>query len=348
MPDPEFSLRSKSEQLADYLRASITAGRLADPLPDTRRWSVRLGVSRRTLGAAVKQLRQEGWLTVRLSGIRLNRRPGRRQLPRGAYVVRMLMFRPYQERFAYYQENFGALSHRLQLQGVDLRWEIHDRPRLNEIVRQPAAGNELLVLMGLPLVYQRLFIKRGGAVLMLGEPEPGLAMPFINVDASGAVAHATNRLLRHGFKRLVLVFPEAARVGAQRFVASFLHTCAQWTSGGVDARVVPTALDRHSLAQTARQLAEGARLPSGIIVIAPVPVALIATTLLRRRIALPEHVELVAMFHTAEAVLIDPPPTHYPYPAAAVVRSLADVVAHAIAGGQKPTVQKTIVPEIGK
>lgn len=52
-------LRSRFEQLADYLREHILCGAVAEPLADTRSWSKRLCVSRNTLHAALKILERQ-------------------------------------------------------------------------------------------------------------------------------------------------------------------------------------------------------------------------------------------------------------------------------------------------
>ncbi|MDB6167599.1 MAG: hypothetical protein JWM88_463 [Verrucomicrobia bacterium] len=343
---PGLALRSKVAQLADYLRNSITEGTLVEPVPGTRGWSKQLGVSRRTLNAVVAELRADGWLTVHRRGVRVNpagRRAQRRSnAPR---LVRMLLFAAYRGRIHNYLETISGLDAQLRQRGLELRWEICASVRLREIARQPSAARELLLLASVLPAYQRLFQDAGKPACVLGEVAAGISLPFVNVDQASAVRHAAFRMLQHGCRQLVLVHINVEAAGIRSARTAFADACAAWPHQPVTARVMPTALDHSSLSTTVRRLAEKSAGRKGIIVIAPVPVGMVVTALLYHGVAVPAQAEVVALFHSPEAVSLYPAPVFYPYPVEKVVRQLARVAEHFFTTGHVPPIHVTIPVE---
>jgi DNA-binding LacI/PurR family transcriptional regulator len=201
-----------------------------------------------------------------------------------------------------------------------------------------------VVLASVPPVYQRLFAESGKSVCVLGEVAPGLALPFLNVDQSAAVRHATFRLLRHGVQEVVLVHIDADTAGIRSALKSFRAACAAWPKQRVLGHLVGTTLDAASLATVARRLGGGVRDKTGYIVLAPVPVGLVVTALMHHGISIPRQAEVAALFHPAEAVKLHPPPMYYPFPADKIVRQLTDVTAQFFDTGRVPDVKKTISP----
>ena len=346
----DYLLRSKVAQLADYFRKSIQQGKLLEPMPGTRLWSRQLGVSRRTLNAAIQELKREGWFTVHRRGVRLTsqrvtRRAGRSNAPRR---VRMLLFGAYRMHLNHNIEALSPLREQLRLRGIELSWEICTPARLREIARQPAVEHELLLLASLPLVYQRLLAETNKPAYVYGGVAPGITLPFVNVDQAGAVHHATFQLLQHGFRELALIHMDVDAVGIRGALAAFQTACAEWPRQPIVAQLVPTALDRASLLTTVRRLAQSMREPKGFIVVAPVPVGMVVTALLHHGIKIPRPAEVVALFHPAEALKLYPPLTYYPLPVSKAVKELTSVAVQFFDTGQLPLVRKTILSEIAR
>ena len=341
-------LRSKVAQLVDHLRKAIERGALTDPLPPTRLWSRQLGVSRRTLNSAIRELQAEAWLKIHRRRLRLNpKRPGEHvRRVDGPRQVRLLLFGAYRRYNHNNLETISTLREHLLRRGIELQWEFCVPARLREITRQPRVPNELLLLASVPPAYQRLFAAGAKPALVYGELAPGVALPFVNVDQAGTVRHATFRLLQRGFREVVFVHIDVDAAGIRSSVAEFCAATAAWAQQPVRARVFPTALDPLSLAATVRRLASGVTKRTGIIVAAPVPIGLVVTGLWNHGIAVPKQVEIVALFHSDEAVKLSPPPIHYPLPVDKVVRQLTQAAVAFFETGRLPPIAKTILTEI--
>ena len=340
--------RSKASQLTDYLRRELQAGRLENPLPATRRWGQQLGVSRRTLAAAIRELQREGWLTIHPRGVRLQPERGRRRgsRPAGTRLVRLLLFGAYGPTIHAYFETISSLHEHLRVRGLELKWEICPPARLREIARQPTPEHELLLLVSLPVVYQRLFAAAGKPAIVLGGIGADVALPFVNVDQAAAVRHATFRLLQRGCGEVALLHMKVEAAGILSAREAFDGACASWPRQPVVARQVPTALDPASLLAAVKRLVAGRRGRVGIIVVAPVPVGLVVTALWYLGVAVPAQAEVVALFHSPEAVKLVPPPAHYPQPVRQIVRLLTEAAGRYFETGRLPVMARTLPAEL--
>jgi DNA-binding LacI/PurR family transcriptional regulator len=341
-------LRSKAAQLAEYLRHEVQHRRIAVPLPGSREWSRQLGVSRRVFSAAVAELQREGWLTVHPRGVRLHperahRRTGNPNAPR---VVRLLLFAAYRRHIHGYFETISTLQEQLHTQGLELKWESCTSARLRAIARQPSLPHELLILASVPPAAQRLFAASGKPAIVLGEVAPDVALPFVTADQVGAVRHATFRLLQRGFDEIILVHVNVEAAGIRRALDAFDAAVSSWPRQPVKGRRVPTPLDEPSLLATARRIASGVRGRTGIIVVAPIPIGLVVTALWHHALRVPEQVEVVALFHSPEAIRLFPPPAHYPSPVEKLVRRLTSAAVTFFDTGAVPPIAKTVAVEL--
>lgn len=346
---PGLQLRSKAHQLAGFLREAIHAGRLATPLPGMRSWSQALGVSRRTLHDALKELRAEGLIDIHARGARLT--PARKQTGRvrpAVQRIRWLIENTYRRHLHNYHETFSLLQQRLGPRGIELSWESCPAARLRAIARAPARDGELFLLASLPPAVQQVFAAAGKPAIVLGETAPGLELPFINADLAGSVRHATHRFLREGRRQVILVHVKAESVGLRRARLAFDEAGAGWKPHPVHARVITATLDRPSLLNAMQRLAAGITAPAGIIVVAPVPVGLVVTALQQRGIALPERAEIAALMHAPEAVQLMPPPLYYRWPIDGLAREICRATERYFASGALPATGKTLTIERGE
>ncbi len=342
----KLHLRSKVAQLADYLRSSIVLDRLAEPLPPIRAWSQQLGVSRRTLGAALLELRAQGLVVAKPRGMGLGPKPANRP-HRGGERKRVLMLMGilYRPRIHHYFELFRAFDDAMALRGFDFKWELCAPNRLREIASQQTANPELVILHSLPLRIQAMFARSARPAVVLGHLGSNIALPYIDADLPGVVRHAAFTLLRHGAENLYLIGPTHSAPGDEQTLIAFRVACAAW-SRTVTARAISTAVDQRSLVATVQRLTSGIKGRNGFIVMAPVPVAMVMTALLQHGIEVPHQVELVSVFHEPESIKLYPPPIFYPSPNRQIVRHFVNVAEHFFETGRVLPVAKTLAVEV--
>jgi hypothetical protein len=343
-------LQSKPYQLAEFLRQSIRHGKLAEPLPGMRLWSRQLGVSRRTLDSALRILRDEGLLTMHPRGARLNIGPNQStanpvQSPRR---VRWLIDGSYRHHLHGQHQTFDLLHERLRLRGIELKSEICTPVRLREIARQTPVANEFFLLGSLPPTYQRLFAATAKPVLVLGEVSAGLDLPYVNSDQAGAVRHAAFRLLRQGCTQLKLIHVKSAAVGMRSAQTAFRQACSEWTRASVNGQLIATELDLTSLLVAMRRVTGQIKQRTGILVLSPVPIAMVITALLQHGIAVPAQAEVVALLHSTESTHLYPPPPAYEWPMAAIVREITRAAEHFFNTGTLPPGGKLLTAEMAK
>ena len=343
-------LQSKPRQLAEYLRQSIRQGRLAEPLPGMREWSRQLGVSRRTLHTALEILQREHLLAMHPRGARINPQPPDRgpAQPEAPRRVRWLIEGTYRHHLHSHRRTFDLLHERLRLRGIELKSEICTPVRLREIARLKPVPNELLLLGSLPPNYQRLFAATAKPVLVLGEVAAGLDLPFVNSDQAGAVRHATHRLLRQGCKQLRLVHVKSAAAGVRSAREAFRQARANWAKGAVPGQAIATELDLTSLLSAMQRVTAHTTQRTGIIVLSPVPIAMVVTALLQHGIAVPAQAEVLALLHSPEAVHLYPPPPAYAWPMTAIVREITRAAEIFFTTGTLSAGGKLLTAELAK
>ena len=277
-------------------------------------------------------------------GTRLNPNAAVTKAPSSAAPrrVRWLLDGTFRRHLDNYHALFGLLQERLAPQNIVISWETCRPARFREIARQPSGSNELFLLASVPPVYQRLFAASGKPTLILGEAAPGVSLQYINADLVGIVRHATFRLLREGRSHLEMVHVKSAAAGIRSAEMAFEAACAGWSRAAVTHRIIETTLDQASLEATMQRLVGNLKRRSGIIVLAPVPIGMVVTALLRRSIAVPEQCEPIALMHSEEAVQLCPPPVHYPWPVAALSRQICAATERYFTTGTLPAVSKTV------
>ena len=345
-----LQLHSKPHQLAEFLRQSIRDNTLTLPLPGVRLWSQQLGVSRRTLHTALHTLQKEGWVTLHPRGTRLNPPPAKIESKRKTSLkqVRWLTDAAHRQNQQTLHHTFDLLYERLKVRGITLKAESCTPPRLREIAGQPNTGHELLLLGSLPTSYQRLFATTAKPALVIGEVASGIALPYVNVDQSGAVRHATFRALRQGSSRVVLVHMNTNAPGMRSTRNAFTSACQEWTRSKVTAQFVTTHLDRPSLHDTMHRLATRIKEPTGILVLSPVPISMVVTALLQHGVAVPKQAEVIALLHPESAVQLYPTPPAYHWPMKQVVRRITSAVEKYFANGTLAVGGEAITAELSK
>lgn len=335
---------SRSGQIAAHLREQIRCGELVDPLPSTRSWSQKLGVSRPTLESALHQLQREGLLVIHPRGVRIA--PGGGRPPSGNPTVRVLY---YGLEYPEIREEFDwivPLSERLHYDGIELTMQRCSAAQLRAIAEQKAHGNQLFLLSSLPAQYQSLFGEHRQPAIILGELAKGLSLPFVTIDQEGAIQHAVQTLVHGGHTRLSFVTAKTAAPGIRRTVATFESACARSPHQPIDRHITLMPLYPQLLETTARRLAARVTGKLGMIVVDPVPVSMVMTALLQRGVAVPGQVEMIAVLSSPDSIAVCPRPTHYPFPVNRFVKVFGDAVVRFFGTGAVPSLRKTLDVEI--
>jgi hypothetical protein len=334
-------LQSRAEQLATYLREELRRGALAEPLPGTREWSRQLGVSRSTLDNALKLLARERWIEITGQGVSLGQKIDASAPRTGRPRIRWLL-----EGVSHKASNLltvaGMVQNRVRLKGIEVDWEVCRPARLREIALRPVAGNDLFILASLRPACQRLFAERGQPSLVLGEVATGLALPFLNVDLSGAVRHAVFELLRAGCTRLELVHLKTPAVGIAKAEQAYAAAVKSWPKS-VPARILTTRLDRPSLLAAMRRLTAHQTGCLGCVVVAPVPVGMVVSALIGQGFILPQQAKIAAVFHAENEVLFHTPLLHYRWPGLALGAKISAMAEAYFARGRTP-LSRTLTP----
>ena len=339
-------LRSRSEQLADYLSHSIARAELVEPLPGMRDWAVKLGVSYMTLESALKIVERRGLVSIEpRRGVRLRRVSGTRlaEFPLRPKVARVI-YNAHEYPGDYHGNDdwFAALSQRLQQHDIHLTLERGTNATYQAMSQKNARSNDLLFLGSLSATQQRLIMPLKHRVILLGEPAPGIPLPFLSADFLGVIRHATHTLLRRGFSKISLIIKKGKSGGSQLSMDMFRSTCAAWPHQPIHATTAQMPLGFSDFPLAARKFASSPATRHGVIVLFPIPVGAIITALLSRGILIPGQTEIVAILSRPESVNGLPLLSFYPFPMKAFLKAATDAAIHFFETGTVGPLKKTI------
>jgi DNA-binding LacI/PurR family transcriptional regulator len=316
-------LRSRADQLADFLRGGIARGEIREPLPGIRDWTARLGVGHGTLQEALRILAREGIVAIRpRRRVRLTATASKPTPRPPARVVRWVYVGKHAPDASVWAEVYVAISERLREHDIQLVPDRCDASRLRAIQKRGELPHEMLLLISLREKQQRWFAAHQRSVLLVDLPAPGVALPYVWNDVEGAILHAVRELAGRGFSRVIMVTEAHPHVGDTE--AWFLRLCAEFDPP-LRGELGRLPVDVAEQQAKATQLAARLRGRMGILAMYPVPATVLTAALLARGIAVPGQVEVVALNAMRHSVRVVPPPVYYPYP----VEAFARVVAHA-------------------
>ncbi len=84
----------------------------------------------------------------------------------------------------------------------------------------------------------------------------------------------------------------------------------------------------------------------GVLVVAPVPLALIQTLLLQRGLRMPDQVQLVSLFHSPASLQVDPAPVHYSFSRPRFLKAITETILRYFETGAVPPVRKMLPVEM--
>ena len=211
-PMPIVRILSAVEQVAASLRAELLRGQWSEMLPGVDRLAPELGVSRKTLEAALRQLEGEGLLLRhgqrRRRSIHLadnQRRPGMR--------VALLLYEPADRQLDYIVELQHALvaaGHTVIFAARSLAEMKLNVERVRQVVAQTSA-DAWVILAGSREIVSWFSEQSFSAFALFGRQE-GLRIAATRPDKVPAMAAATRHLIGLGHTRVVLVTRKMRRL----------------------------------------------------------------------------------------------------------------------------------------
>jgi DNA-binding LacI/PurR family transcriptional regulator len=329
-------------QTAGVIRDEIRSGRWSHWLPGEYELCAQLHVSRRTVRAALDQLRQEGMLKCRRGKRR--RIIGRRSSssrPRSHRVV-LLMPVPLQSVNPFGLFLIDRLREDLAEQGYLLETRAS---RVPYRARLPEELNDLEATShpaGWVLLYsteqmQRWFAQRHLPCVVVGSRYRDLELPSVDTDYGALCRHAVGQFVARGHRRLMLLNPRPGAGGDVKTEEGFRAAVLKTTLRDVQATVVQHDGTVGSICGRVNSLMRLAQPPTAFLVSRSRHVLTVLGHLLRRGFRLPQDVALIS--RDDDSYLEDVVPTVARYTrnssgfAAKVSRVVLDVIHGAVPHG---------------
>ena len=326
-----FERHSLAGQVAEVLRREVVSGAWREWLPTERALCAQLGVSRRTLRSALRQLKDEELIVSQGSAgtrVKQGRRTPEKAARRDERTMGLLMPEEINVSRPYLMLWIDHLKSELFESGVTLR--VHSGPQffqrgggaaLRRLVEQHRHDCWILALSNRWV--QRWFEAARVPVIVAGMLEADVHLPAIHPDIVAVARHATGQLLAAGHRRLAMFAPGIDTPGSQEIADAFRHAIEHGAHPGARGevlRVGPTVGDhRRALDRLLRQRPA----PTGMFVLNPLFGSMVLTDLMRRGLRVPGEVSLITTFGDPFMRYLSPEPSRYTYDPATYARKLA-------------------------
>ena len=285
-------------QTVAALREEIERGAWHDVLPGELPLCRQLEVSRTTLRAALSKLEADGLLDSRQGARRRILHQAKQGTDCTTRNAKVLMLSPCSLRdlphFAMYW--LDHLRERLAVDGCEL--ELHVDRRLyaaspgrwlNRLAEETNPRGWLL-LRSTPAM-QRWFIKSGEPAVVTGSLHKDIRLPALDVDYRASCRHAAGQLLRHGYRKIILLLPHEQLAGDYESEAGFLEAFDR-SHPDVESKVVRYSSGMKSLLRAVDANVSEQR--TAFIVGRPNHALTVHGRLLQRRIQIPGQCGLIA------------------------------------------------------
>jgi DNA-binding LacI/PurR family transcriptional regulator len=348
-PQPMPFRRSLSAECARVIGERIRSGEWQERLPGERRLAELLQVGRDTIRQALIELERSSVIAGTASG-------SRRQILRSvgdvaregvagrqgqAFRIGMLSTHRLEQLPQSMLFEVDQIRTALAAKGGMLRvfapaWYDHRRigSRLAQLVAEEACSAWILHRSS-PEV-QRWFESARVPCLVRGYPQPGVALPFLDVDWKATAHHAAAYLWRLGHQRVAVIAPEEALGG----VAAAVQGIMDFPGEGYRASLITEDGSVDGLIHSLQKSLGSGPAPTAIIATRPRQAATALSWLVGRGVRVPAHVSLITL---ADELFLDylvPRITSYRIDpestARIVVRRLESLATGGRGGGTNP------------
>lgn len=218
-----------SSQVAAALRVELERRRWQEALPGERVLAERFRVSRKTLRAALAELRGRGLVaTEGRRGTRVKNRP--RREPRATVRAALLLPTPLEHMRPFTVLWVGQLATSLREVGVEFEVLHNARCFLPGAAAALAmlthqSPKECWILARSTRQAQGWFQRSRLPVIIAGSAHPGIDLPGVDLDYRALCRHAAGELLRLGHRRLALLHEDAGLAGDEESAEGFKDGC---------------------------------------------------------------------------------------------------------------------------
>ena len=223
------------------------------------------------------------------------------------------------------------------------RSALAQRRKLEEFIRRNRVF--CCVLLSVSKELQHWFSEHSVPALVLGSCHPDMKLPSLDVDYRSVCRHAAGIFLSKGHRRLALVVPNSGVAGDLASEEGFREAISQRKNLD-DARAM---IVRHNgaaqnIGMKLDALFNSAHAPTALLVAKPQHVFIVIIYLLKRGLAVPDMVSLIArdQDHLLETVI--PPITHYTLREDTFAHRLSRLMLQMVSQGNLPPEPNLIFP----
>ena len=341
-------------QVAAALRRGIEDGAWKGVLPGERRLCELFQVSRPTVRAALGVLQQERLLEIRHG--RKNRicpRSKKKSATSDARLVGLITGEPIERvsytAFQYISEmrahllETGFSSEVVVCEGRSGRAQ---RRKVEAFLQHNRVF--CCALLSVSREVQQWFAEREIPALVLGSCHPSVKLPSLDVDNRAVCRHAAGVFLAKGHRRLALLIPDSGAAGDIASEEGFHEGVAQSGHGDAKAIIVRHSGTARNLTARLDSLYRSNQPPTALLVAKPLHVLMTVIYLLKRGLAVPDAVSLIARDKDFAFDAVNPPIDHYEFAEGAFAQRLTRLMLMLVNQGHLAQEPNLIFPRYVK
>lgn len=338
-----FRKHSLIEQSIEALRSAITSGSLQNPLPGENQLAAQLNISRPSLRAALRQLREEGLIQTskgKRSRIVTPAVPSPQQAP-----ILTILRPPSSHNPAAHTSLLQELRQRTVAHGM-IWEEIHHPSQISTtpLHSRTRYARCILAVSSTPSMQQWL-TQQPYPALILGSCHKGISLPSIDLDHHAIGWHAAGTLARLGHSRISVILPETPLAGDLANLQGMLDYARQRRQQILEVRVSADIQSLHR--QLTRQFQSNAA-PTALFSLRSAYSVALAAWLPSVGKTIPEDIALISR---DTHPLIDiglPHLSRYDNPIPALVNKAFRTIERILSTGSAPTGSLLIIPRFIK
>lgn len=307
---------SLSAQAAASITQAIENGTWKEFLPSERRLCEMLRISRPTIRTALRMLEKNGLIEIRQG--RRNRllKPRDSGSSPHSRLVGLLTHEPFTHMSAATYQNIGEMQTLLAKHGFTTEVIVcpthsakAQRRKLEEFVRHNRVF--CCVLLSVSKELQKWFTEHSVPALVLGSCHADVRLPSLDIDYRSVCRHAGGLFLSKGHRRMALVVPNSGVAGDLASEVGFREAIPGSRQDDASATIVRHNGTAANITAKLDQLFKSPHAPTALLVAKTQHVFTVIIYLLKRGLAVPDTISLIARDHDHIFETVHPPISHY-------------------------------------